>query len=214
MKNLIRAASALAILAAGAVTGAPAKAQMDPFLGQIAVVGFNFCPRGWAQANGQLLAISSNTALFSLLGTTYGGDGRTTFGLPDLQGRSAIGVGNGPGLSPITWGERGGTESITQTVNTLANHTHAITNTTTATLNGTDGPTSTGNLAGAALANQTGNVYSARGTLNQVLEDGSVAVTVNSTAQNTGGNQSQNIRNPFLGMYICIATQGIYPSRN
>ncbi|MEX1309383.1 MAG: tail fiber protein, partial [Candidatus Sulfomarinibacteraceae bacterium] len=105
----------------------------SPFIGQIQLFGFNFPPRGWAFCEGQLLAISSNTALFSLLGTTFGGDGRTTFGLPDLRGRSAVGVGNGPGLSSVSWGQRSGAENVTLNVNTLPSHTHsaAVTGLTT-----------------------------------------------------------------------------------
>ena len=87
----------------------PSRSSSDPFIGEIMTVGFNFAPRGWAFCEGQLLAISSHTALFSLLGTTYGGDGRTTFGLPDLRGRVPLGVGTGPGLPSVGWGEKLGT---------------------------------------------------------------------------------------------------------
>jgi len=99
----------------------------EPFLGEICWIGFNFAPRGWALCDGQLLSISQNDALFSLLGTTYGGDGRTTFGLPDLRGRSPIHVGQGPGLSNYQWGQKGGVETVTLTINQMPSHTHAIT---------------------------------------------------------------------------------------
>jgi microcystin-dependent protein len=99
----------------------------EPFIGQIMLVGFNYCPRGWAEANGALLPIAQNTALFSLLGTTYSGDGRTTFGLPDLRGRVPIGDGTGAGLSPYQLGQKGGVESVTLTSSQLPPHAHSIT---------------------------------------------------------------------------------------
>ena len=96
----------------------------EPFIGQIQIFGFNFPPRGWSFCDGQLLPIAQNTALFSLLGTTFGGDGRTTFGLPDLRGRVAIHPGTGPGLPPVTWGQRGGAASTVLTTNQMPNHNH------------------------------------------------------------------------------------------
>jgi microcystin-dependent protein len=102
----------------------PSRNIMDPFIGTIATFGFNFAPRSWAFCNGQLLAISGNPSLFSLLGTTFGGDGRTTFGLPDLRGRVAVHPGNGPGLQSIMWGQKSGTNNNTLNINNLPNHTH------------------------------------------------------------------------------------------
>ena len=102
------------MVAALGTISAPAQAR-DPFIGEIMQFGSNFCPRGWAKANGQLLRISQYSALFALLGTTYGGDGRTTFGLPDLRGRVVIGPGEGPGLSEYRWGQKGGTEKTLET---------------------------------------------------------------------------------------------------
>ena len=98
----------------------------DPFLAEIVMFGGNFAPRGWAFCDGQLLAISSNTALFSLLGTTYGGDGRTTFGLPELRGRFAMHPGNGPGLSSRKLGQKGGSERVTLAITNLPSHTHQL----------------------------------------------------------------------------------------
>jgi microcystin-dependent protein len=106
-----------------ALTGIYPSRSSDPFLGEIRMFGFNFPPRGWAFCDGQLLPISSYTALFSLLGTTFGGDGITTFGLPDLRGRVPIHVGSGPGLSPYIWGQKGGVETITEPSH---NHEHAL----------------------------------------------------------------------------------------
>ena len=96
----------------------------EPFLGEIRMVGFNFAPQGWAFCQGQIMSIAQNTALFSLLGTMYGGNGQTTFGLPDLQGRSPVGIGQGPGLSPIVQGEMAGTENVTLLASNMPMHTH------------------------------------------------------------------------------------------
>lgn len=176
---------------------------MQPFIGQIMAVGFNFAPRGWALCNGALLAINSNTALFSLLGTTYGGDGRTTFGLPDLQGRSIVGVGNGPGLSNIPWGQKSGRESITLTQAEMPSHSHGV--------NIVPGSATSDVADGKFLAHQTRG----GGDVPEVYSTGTPSSQLNSGAiTNSGGNQSFNSRNPYLGMYYNIATVGIYPSRS
>ena len=99
---------------------------MEPFIGQIQAFGFNYPPRGWAKCEGQLLAINAYQSLFSLLGTTFGGDGRTTFGLPDLRGRSIVGMGNGPGLGDVRWGEKGGAENHTLTAAQIPSHAHGV----------------------------------------------------------------------------------------
>ena len=172
----------------------------NPFLGQMMAVGFNFAPRGWAFCDGQLLSISQNQALFSLLGTTFGGDGRTTFGLPDLRSRSIVHVGNGPGLTSIRWGERGGAESHTMTTAQMASHNHGIGANTGA---GTASSPSNAYMATAEDSNRNGiNIYSS-------TQAGNMKPT-----ENAGGNQSFSIRNPFLGIYYCIALQGVFPSRN
>nr|WP_245228645.1 tail fiber protein [Pontixanthobacter sp. CEM42] len=168
-------------------------------------VGFNFCPRGWGEANGSLQAISSNSALFSLLGTTYGGDGRTTFALPDLRGRSSIGVGTGPGLSSIQWGQRGGSETMVLTNANLPAHNH------TGNLHAENTANSnTGNPANAAVARSTLQIYSNTTAPNAAVTFAPGTVTTN----NTGGGQSFPLRDPYLGMYKCVALFGIYPSRN
>lgn len=170
---------------------------MEPFIGQIQIFGFNFAPRGWALCDGQLLPISQNTALFSLLGTTYGGDGRTTFALPDLRGRVPVHVGNGPGLDTISWGEKGGQIQSQLTVANLPSHSHA--------LNGTNGTADQAQPGGNALAQSSEDQYAAAAP-GDAMRAGSVG--------NTGGNQAFNIRNPYLGIYYSIALQGIFPSRN
>jgi microcystin-dependent protein len=139
MANFTKSVIAAAVLAAGSlVHSAPAQAAVDPFLGEVMLVGYNFCPRGWASTEGQLLAISQNSALFSLLGTIYGGDGRTTFALPDLRSRVPLGQGTGSGLSTVNIGQKGGAEAITQSAGQMPSHTH--TSTAVSTLNASAAP--------------------------------------------------------------------------
>lgn len=176
----------------------------EPFIGEIKPVGFNFAPRGWAFCDGQILPINQNTALFSLLGTTYGGDGRTTFGLPDLRGRSILHVGQGPGLQPITWGERGGRESVTLTVNEMPSHTH------TATLHGETAIADRVGANGRMLAqNVNAPMYA-----DVIPAPDKTMAPESIRVQNSGNNQAFDNRNPFLGIYVCIALVGIFPSRN
>ncbi len=174
---------------------------MEPFIGQIQPVGFNFAPRGWTLCDGQLLPIANYTAVFSLLGTTFGGDGRTTFGLPDLRGRSIVGVGHGPGLSDIRWGEKSGVEQITLTTANMPAHRHSVTATTNdATLDEA--------AAGARFGTAGTPIYAPANS-----GTGTVALAGDSTSQ-VGGSQAFQSRNPFLGIYVCIALQGIFPSRS
>ena len=190
----------------------------EPFIGEIRTVGFNFAPRGWALCDGQLLPIANNTALFSLLGTTYGGDGRTTFGLPDLRGRTSIGVGSGPGLSTISWGERRGSEITTLNVTHLPNHNHTVASGSLSVHNGAgnqdtiiDG--STKSLAISATVDRTPVIANNSFSSEPATANINNAV-VNSPTGNTGGNQSFNNMQPSLGIYHIIALIGIYPSRN
>jgi len=171
---------------------------MTPFVGQIQAFGFNFPPRGWAKCDGQLLAIAQYSALFSLLGTMYGGDGRTTFGLPDYRARSGVGIGTGPGLSNIKQGAKGGAETETLTINNLPSHAHSV-KIAVNTAPG-DEASSTSTLASSA------NGFSEDATPNAIL--GGVS------SSDVGGNQSFNIRSPYIGIEVCIALEGVYPSRN
>lgn len=171
--------------------------------------GGNFAPRGWAFCNGQLLPIAQYSALFSLLGTTYGGDGRTTFGLPDLRGRSPIGMGTGAGLSPIQWGQRGGAETHTLSILEMPSHDHDG-STLTAALwcNEEDG------VSDEAAGRTFGNAAS--GTpYNSDANDNTVgSITVGGRTGANGGSRPFNMRNPYLGINYVIALQGIYPSRS
>jgi len=168
---------------------------MEPFIAQIMAFGGNFAPRFWADCNGQLLPISSNTALFSLIGTIYGGDGRTTFALPDLRGRVPMHYGNGPGLSPRTQGQKIGFENITLSVANLPAHGHNILAAEEASLDAPDNAFIA--ASGVPSFATTGNT-----TLN------SASVT------NTGGNVPIQIIQPSLVIRYVIALVGIFPSRN
>jgi microcystin-dependent protein len=170
----------------------------EPFVGEIRMFAGNFAPRNWAFCDGQLLAVSQNDALFSLLGTIYGGDGRTTFGLPDLRGRIPIHAGSGPGLSPRQLGSKSGTEKNTLTVNQLPSHNHNFYGT-----NSPAGDTSPiGNLPGTAAGS---NLYNTGGTSPVTMDADMI--------ENTGGSQSHNNLMPYLCIHFIIALFGIYPSR-
>lgn len=180
---------------------------MEPFIGQLMLVGFNFAPRGWARCDGQLLAISQNSALFSLLGTTYGGDGRSSFGLPDLRGRMPISVGQGPGLPSYSWGQRAGQYQKTLLITELPSHNHTL------AVSSADA-TQTAATAGASIATPgmaQGRTFVPGNGFNTATPN---TVLNNATVGNAGGNQSFSIQNPYIAMYWVIALQGIYPSRN
>ena len=211
MFRLIRntALAVVAVTGALAVQTAPANAGSDPYVGETMLVGFNFCPRGWATADGQLMPIAQNQALFSLLGTYYGGDGRTTFALPDLRGRVPINQGAGPGLSPVTIGQRGGAEAVGLSAANMPNHTHTAT--AASTLNATGTASDAGTPGGNVLSRSgSTHIYNA-GPATVPMGDSSVATTV--TVNPAGSSQAFSIRNPYLGMQWCIALVGVYPSR-
>lgn len=170
----------------------------EPFVGEIRMFAGNFAPRGWAFCDGQLLAVSQNDALFSLLGTIYGGDGRTTFGLPDCRGRVPIHAGTGPGLSPRRLGAKGGAESVTLTVNQLPSHRHALT--------ATVAPGQETAPSGSLLAQSSIDAYTT---------DTAIMVNMNSQSMtNVGGSRSHTNLMPFLCINFIIALFGIYPSRH
>ncbi|WP_206082003.1 phage tail protein [Maribellus sediminis] len=179
---------------------------MDPFLGQIMMFAGNFPPRGWAFCDGTLLPISSNTALFSILGTTYGGDGRTTFALPDLRGRVAMHPGHGPGLSSRILGQKGGTESVTLTTSEMPSHNHAA----TGTVQAKNGQPDESNPGGTVPASLTGGAEGYAETPNTTMKSGGVDITVG----NNGGNLPHTNVQPFNCVNYIIALQGVFPSRN
>ena len=170
----------------------------EPFVGEIRMFAGNFAPRGWAFCDGQLLAVSQNDALFSLLGTIYGGDGRTTFGLPDMRGRIPLHQGQGPGLSSRRLGSKGGAENVTLTTNQLASHSHDWNaNTAPAT-----GSAPQGKVTAQAAAPR---IYRA---------DPQTQSMASNTIANTGGSQSHTNLMPTLCINFIIALVGIYPSRH
>jgi microcystin-dependent protein len=170
--------------------------QATPLIGQIAAVGFNFAPQGWEKCEGQLLPIAQYSTLFSLIGTYYGGDGITTFALPDYRGRTLVGVGQGPGLTNRVLGQAGGATSATLTVANLPAHTHTI----------------AANTGAGTTNDPTNNVYANTGLLDK--EYSNIGTTVMSTTGSTGNNNPLSIEQPYLGIYYIIATEGIYPARN
>ena len=197
---------------------------MEPFMGEIIMFGGNFAPRGWAFCDGQLLPIAQNTALFSLLGTTYGGDGRTSFGLPDLRGRVAVHPGTGPGLSTRKLGQRTGLETTTLNLNNLAPHSHII-----------DGSNAHTVIAIPALADAADTAAPATNAVLATGEDGAGGEVKNYntsdpadttlapflaplsgsiTATNTGASIPFNNMQPFIAINYIIAMQGTYPSRS
>jgi microcystin-dependent protein len=191
---------------------------MDAFLSTILIWPPNFAPNGWALCAGQLLSISQNTALFSLLGTTYGGDGISTFGLPNLQSRIPIGAGQGPGLSPYNIGDTGGVESVTLSINTIPQHTHTATQSLSVSLpavttSGTTNQPSPSVVPAAPTdaSRNPVNIYS-NATPNQKLGQPSISGTISIGL--TGNGVPHENRQPYLAVNYIIALQGIFPSRN
>lgn len=171
----------------------------EPFIAEIRIFGFNFPPRGWAFCEGQLLPIAQNTALFALVGTTYGGDGRTIFGLPDLRGRGPMHWGTGPGLSPHAIGQKAGAVSTTIDMAQMPLHNHVsdTSSTVEADLNAATSPDPTMHY----LAATTRNVYGA-------------ATDLEFTGATAGGGQAHSNQQPFLGLHFSIALVGLFPSRS
>jgi len=168
----------------------------EPFVAEIRIFAGNFAPRGWAFCNGQLLPVSQNTALFSLIGTTYGGDGRTTTALPNLQGRAPMHPGRGPGLTDRRLGQRGGVETVSLTEAQMPNHNHTLFGT------GEDGRSTNpaGNYVGAG-----NDIFSNPSNLGTMAEQ---------SLPNAGGSQAHNNLQPYLAINYIIALVGLYPSRS
>ncbi|MEP6900145.1 MAG: tail fiber protein [Actinomycetota bacterium] len=170
----------------------------EPFIAEIRMFGGNFAPRGWALCNGQIMSIAQNTALFSILGTTYGGNGTNNFGLPNLQSNAPMGAGQGPGLTDRSLGEIGGSSSVTLTQSEMATHIHTVNAAT----------------AGAADSSPNGEVFGSAGRGRTGIFT-NVAPTVQMAPVSVvGGSQPHNNRQPYLAVSFIIALQGIFPSRN
>jgi microcystin-dependent protein len=180
----------------------------NPFLGEIRIFAGNFNPRGWAFCAGQLLPISQNDALYALIGTTFGGDGQVTFGLPDLRGRSVIGQGTGPGLSSYVVGQMSGSESVTVTTNQMPQHNHVLNAWNVDSTTQTPGPS-------VALSN-TPNAHTGESTKFYLNTNGGPATPVfpSDTVVPSGGNQPHDNMAPSLVINYIIALEGVFPSRN
>ncbi len=170
----------------------------EPFIAEVRIFPYNFAPRGWANCDGQLLPIAQNTALFALIGTLYGGDGRTTFGLPNLKGRAVIHPGNGPGLSPYNLAQSGGVEKVTLIESQMASHNHLMVP--------LPAPGNQPGPGGNGVARALGAApYGPPATLVSLATE---------TLPSTGGGGAHNNLMPFLTLRFCIALQGIFPSRS
>lgn len=173
--------------------------MVDPFVAEVRIFGFNFPPTGWAMCNGQILPLSQNTALFSLLGTTYGGNGLSTFALPDLQGSAPMHPGQGPGLSLHDLGEMGGAESVTLLNSEIPSHTHLV-------MVATGNPAETNSPEGAVLSTTNRAVFSATTPpAGNFMAPQAISIS--------GGSLPHNNMQPYLTMNFCIALQGVYPPR-
>jgi len=181
---------------------------MDEYLAIIKMFAGNFAPRGFMFCQGQLLAISTNTALFSLIGTTYGGNGQTTFALPDLRSRVPVGTGQGPGLSPIVLGQMAGTENVTILSSQMPAHTHSAVVTIAPPVNGESANADTPD--GAYPATAASQIYNSAPTTGLTA----AAYQAQATIGIAGGSQPVPIRNPYLGMNYIICVSGLFPPRN
>lgn len=180
---------AIALSSSAFAMAASASAQ-EPFIGEIKTFGMNFCPRGWAPANGQLLSISQNSALFSLLGTTFGGNGQTTFALPNFQSRVSIGTGQGVGLSSYVEGQAGGAENVTITESQLPLHAHLVSD------------------LGAPPTVRVKNANGPAASVQSTAPAGDAATAA------AGASQPHSNIKPYLTMNVCIALTGVFPSPN
>jgi microcystin-dependent protein len=173
----------------------------SPFVAEIRIFPFNFAPVGWALCNGQTMPINQNTALFSLLGTTFGGDGKTTFALPNLQGSAPLMPGQAPGLSPYSLGQTGGETNVTLTQNQMPSHRHTVKANSGP---GTQSSPANADWASASVARQSTKLY-AVGESNTTMSAQALS--------STGGSQPHNNMPPYLVLNFCIALQGVFPPR-
>ena len=186
----------------------------EPFVGEIRAFGFNFAPRGWSLCQGQLLPISSNSTLFSLLGTYYGGDGRTTFGLPDLQGRTAIGQGTGAGLTPRSMGQKSGYENVTLSTLQIPSHSHAVDNVQAEVKCSVTPANQTSPVGNSIAANASGNNTKRFSDQDPVAPMKAASVALSGATGATGGSQAHSNMQPWLAINYSIALVGLYPSRS
>lgn len=201
MKSMMKAGLSMFALSLAAIPAAQAQVG-DPYIGEMRIFPATYCPNQWAEAAGQILPISSNQALYSLYGTQFGGDGRTSFALPDLRGRVPVGIGHGSGLTDYSQGQRWGVETVTLTVAELPVHSHQI----QATADAPDVGNLNGHGWGEFPQSAPGDAYNSGGTLNEAAR--SETITEN------GGNLAHNNIAPVQVTRFCVALAGLYPSRN
>lgn len=182
----------------------------EPFIGEIKIFGFNFAPQSYQLCQGQILSIAQNTALFSLLGTTYGGNGQTTFALPDLRGRMPIGQGQGPGLPSYSMGQIAGTTNVTLLQTNMPQHVHTL-NAAQVKIQANTGNADEATAEGNFPATGMGPTYSSNGATPNVFTGGT---QVSGTTDMSGGSQPFSVMNPYLTINYSIAIYGIFPSRN
>jgi microcystin-dependent protein len=208
------AALGVAMLAglAGIAAPTPGRAQ-DFYIGQIIPGGWNFCPNFSLPAHGQILSISQNTALFSLLGTRFGGNGITTFALPDLRGRLAVGAGTGPGLPGVDLGGLGGQASVALTTAQIPAHRHGVSTTATGSLRVASGAPTGATAASGSLSNTATGIYANVVEPGVGMPAGQVEVQIAASTNPTGSGQTFDNRGPYLGLTYCIILQGIFPPR-
>lgn len=199
-KRSVRSALAgMGLVAVAVSLPTAAFAASDPYVGEVIIVPYTFCPSGFVEANGSLRSISQETVLFALYGTTFGGDGVSTFQLPDLRGRVPINAGTGPGLSSYVLGQTGGAQSFTLTINNLPTHTHSV----NATNSFSDKPGPGGKFLGA---DNTGFNKYHDGPANKTMDTGMLAAA--------GGSQPVGKLDPFLAVRFCVAPEGVFPPRD
>lgn len=216
----------LAAMASAALPGTARACGADPYLGMICMTAGSYCPKGYVEAKGQLLAIAQFQAVFAVVGTYYGGDGVTTFGVPDLQGRVPLGLGNGAGLTPVTPGQKRGAESTVMTEAQMPNHTHqaqgalaagGVETTVAASASSASSATPTEGAHLAAIAGKASAYL--EGDPGTTVNLGGVTTTstggaVTVTVAHTGGGQGFSIVDPSLGVRFCMAVTGLFPPRN
>ncbi|MCB2067108.1 MAG: phage tail protein [Erythrobacter sp.] len=204
MRRFSGSVSALALAGGLGFASMPAQAAIEPYIGEIQITGTTFCPRGYFSAEGQLLQIAQYSALFSLLGTTYGGDGRTTFALPDLRGRVPMGQGSGPGLTNWPLGSQTGTQTNTMTSAQLPSHSH-VASVNVARVNAT-----TRSPVGMSFSRAADSAYDETAVPSPTYQMNAGTLTID----NAGNSQPINNLQPSLVLRFCVAAQGIFPSRN
>ncbi|MEM7429781.1 MAG: tail fiber protein [Pseudomonadota bacterium] len=197
-----------------ALPSGPASAGTDLYYGEIMMTAGSFCPRYTMEADGRLLPIAQHQALFSLLGANFGGDGRTTFAIPDLRGRVPTGLGRRPGAAAlVSMGTKGGAEQQTLKVQQMPAHTHAHDSGVNTVMRGSTANADTNKVENAVLASEKAPIYSKTGSIDKEFRKGSVESALRLEIKKTGGGAPFSVQQPYIGIRFCIATEGTYPPK-